>query len=208
MGFPSYYEDNQETRGESLRRSSRQQRKKREAVKTEMPNYKFEGKPLTQSRERLESQQRLERSARSTRTVGGHQGRMQTKKKRRKSQQRLERSAHSTRTVGGHQGRMQTKKKRRNWMQLNTDTHQKKKTQRLTFDDVQQCLLKAKKWRRPRTVLDWTEYIRVHFERSNRELVPSETLHRFVYLALYYLEIGGVMTEDLEGRWRNRTQNW
>ena len=178
MGFPSYYEDNQETRGESLRRSSRQQRKKREAVKTEMPNYKFEGKPLTQSRERLESQQRLERSARSTRTVGGHQG------------------------------RMQTKKKRRNWMHLNTDTHQKKKTQRLTFDDVQQCLLKAKKWRCPRTVLGWTEYIRVHFERSNRELVPSETLHRFVCLALYYLEIGGVMTEDLEGRWRNRTQNW
>ena len=119
-----------------------------------------------------------------------------------KSQFKLRRSPNSTRGTRHHQ----RQKKQQNGVCRNTTAYRAKKTQRLTFKDVQRCLFEAEKWRHPRKVSDWVKYVRAHFERSNRVFVPQVTLHRFVLLALCYLELSGVMEEDSEGRWGNRTQ--
>ena len=122
-----------------------------------------------------------------------------------KSQFKLRRSLNSTKGAR----RYQRQKKQRNGVRRNTAAYAayptrnsnstRKKTQRLTFNDVQRCLSKAEKWRHPRKVSDWVKYVRAHFEGSNRVFVPQMTLHRFVLLALCYLEISGVMEKDSEG---------
>lgn len=138
------------------------------------------------------SQFKLRRSPNSTREAQRHQP-------PRKQRNRV---CRNTAAYSGKKKRRLAKKKRH---LAKKRQHLVKEKQRLTFDDVQQCLF-AEKWRSPRKVSDWVKYVRAHFEVSNRELVPEVTLHRFVLLALCYLERLGVMEEDLEGRWRNKVQ--
>lgn len=181
MGWGSYQEDNLDAKGE--------------LVKHQVPSIvKSKVGKIEQTRT-LKSQFKLQRSPNSTRGAQRHQS---PKKQRNGVRGKKKQRNGVRRNTAAYSGKKKQRlaKKRR---------HLAKKKQRLTFDNVQQCLF-AEKWRSPRKVSDWVEYVRAHFEGSNRELVPQVTLHRFVLLALCYLKRLGVMEEDSEGRWGNRVQ--